>query len=421
MRTDSPGSSDSAAAIVAISAPTKAKITITIPDRIATPPLGVKPPSAVSWPTPPPRDHVDRAAITMKATIAATLIDANQNSNSPKARTETRFVAVSSEHQHERGGPDRHARQPFLDDRRARRGLDREHDDPEVPVQPADERSAPSRRARSPRSRRTSRCSDARPPSRPASASRAPRAGLRQDRRAPRPGPVWLITAPEPTNNPAPITPPSEIIVTWRRLRPLWSPPLSSTMLTAYPRIAVIHHLQQPFLGHAADAAGRGRGALRRRCPTSTASTGSSPSAASSPRGTRRSTPEVELIREAVRARSRSSASASARSCWRCAHGGEIVAPAAPARDLGAARTSIADDPVLGAIPPARTRLHWNEDGFEPPPGAVEILRTATRRPRGGLPHRPPRVGRPVPSGGRPAPRSTAGTRSGATCSSPPA
>ena len=54
LRTDSPGSSDSAAAIVAISAPTKAKITITMPDRIATPPSGVKPPSAVSCETPLP-------------------------------------------------------------------------------------------------------------------------------------------------------------------------------------------------------------------------------------------------------------------------------------------------------------------------------------------------------------------------------
>ena len=31
----------------------------------------------------------------MKAMIAATLIDANQNSNSPYARTEDRFVIVS--------------------------------------------------------------------------------------------------------------------------------------------------------------------------------------------------------------------------------------------------------------------------------------------------------------------------------------
>jgi len=39
------GSSDSAAAIVTISAPTKAKITITTPERIVTMPAGAKP----SW------------------------------------------------------------------------------------------------------------------------------------------------------------------------------------------------------------------------------------------------------------------------------------------------------------------------------------------------------------------------------------
>src|SRR3954447_13611259 len=67
------------------------------------------------------------------------------------------------------------------------------------------------------------------------------------------------MTAPEPTNNPAPITPPSEIIVTWRRLRPLWSPPLS--MSPDYPHIAVGHHLHQPSL---AGAAGLRRGRLAR-------------------------------------------------------------------------------------------------------------------------------------------------------------
>ncbi len=35
---------------------------------------------------------------------------------------------------------------------------------------------------------------------------------------------------------------------------------------------------------------------------------------------------------------------------------------------------------MLGAIPPCAHALHWNEDGFEPPPGAVEVL----KRPRGG-------------------------------------
>ncbi len=33
----------------------------------------------------------------------------------------------------------------------------------------------------------------------------------------------------------------------------------------------------------------------------------------------------------------------------------------------------IAEDPVLGHIPPGAHALHWNQDGFEPPPGAVEV------------------------------------------------
>jgi GMP synthase (glutamine-hydrolysing) len=38
-----------------------------------------------------------------------------------------------------------------------------------------------------------------------------------------------------------------------------------------------------------------------------------------------------------------------------------------------------AGDPVVGSLPAGAMALHWNEDGFEPPPGAVELL----RRPRG--------------------------------------
>jgi GMP synthase (glutamine-hydrolysing) len=34
-----------------------------------------------------------------------------------------------------------------------------------------------------------------------------------------------------------------------------------------------------------------------------------------------------------------------------------------------------AGDPVLGSLPGGSYALHWNEDGFEPPPGAVELLR----------------------------------------------
>jgi GMP synthase (glutamine-hydrolysing) len=34
-----------------------------------------------------------------------------------------------------------------------------------------------------------------------------------------------------------------------------------------------------------------------------------------------------------------------------------------------------AGDPVVGALPDGAPALHWHEDGFEPPPGAVELLR----------------------------------------------
>jgi GMP synthase (glutamine-hydrolysing) len=32
-------------------------------------------------------------------------------------------------------------------------------------------------------------------------------------------------------------------------------------------------------------------------------------------------------------------------------------------------------DPVVGPLPDGAVALHWNEDGFEPPPGSVELLR----------------------------------------------
>jgi GMP synthase (glutamine-hydrolysing) len=47
----------------------------------------------------------------------------------------------------------------------------------------------------------------------------------------------------------------------------------------------------------------------------------------------------------------------------------------APIEPLPAA----AGDPVLGSLPAGAMALHWNEDGFEPPVGAVELL----QRPRG--------------------------------------
>src|SRR5262245_9735171 len=93
-------SEDSAAATVTISAPTMEKITVVTPVRMAAQPNGTKPPPVVRLPSPgdeglpTPSNH--EAATTMNTTIAATLIDANQNSNSPYERAEARLMAVSN-------------------------------------------------------------------------------------------------------------------------------------------------------------------------------------------------------------------------------------------------------------------------------------------------------------------------------------
>ena len=49
-----------------------------------------------------------------------------------------------------------------------------------------------------------------------------------------------------------------------------------------------------------------------------------------------------------------------------------------------------AGDPLFGALPPGAAALHWNEDGVEPPPGAVELV----RRPAAGAGASAFRVGR---------------------------
>jgi GMP synthase (glutamine-hydrolysing) len=39
----------------------------------------------------------------------------------------------------------------------------------------------------------------------------------------------------------------------------------------------------------------------------------------------------------------------------------------------------VAGDPIFGALPPDAAAVHWHEDGFEPPPGAVEVVRRSGR------------------------------------------
>src|SRR6476659_10179938 len=94
------GSCDSAAATVAISAPTIENTTTTMLEKIAPTPCGKNPPWAVrlltSKPCPGQRPTTKSVPSTRNATMANTLMPANQYSNSPYDRTDTRFVAVIS-------------------------------------------------------------------------------------------------------------------------------------------------------------------------------------------------------------------------------------------------------------------------------------------------------------------------------------
>src|SRR6478752_4842771 len=92
------GSLDSAAAMVAISAPTIEKMTTTMLENTAPTPFGKNPPllhrfekSMLLFGQMPSTYSVP---MPMKTMIAATLMPANQNSNSPNELTENRLVAV---------------------------------------------------------------------------------------------------------------------------------------------------------------------------------------------------------------------------------------------------------------------------------------------------------------------------------------
>src|SRR3954447_18190219 len=96
-----PGSGDSAAAMVVTSAPVIEKMTTRIAAKIAGTPWGKNPPCAVrllrSKPLFGQAPTTYRTPISRNSTMAATLMPANQNSNSPKELTENRVVAVMSD------------------------------------------------------------------------------------------------------------------------------------------------------------------------------------------------------------------------------------------------------------------------------------------------------------------------------------
>jgi GMP synthase (glutamine-hydrolysing) len=149
-------------------------------------------------------------------------------------------------------------------------------------------------------------------------------------------------------------------------------------MTPEYPRIAVIHHLRQPFLGHAAAPLGPVREYFGGELPSldvdGIVSLGGEQAAWDDALE-----PEVELIREAV---------GRGVPLLGVCLGAQLLARATGGENVHLDRRLvtwaplrvIAGDPILGSIPEGAHGLHWNEDGFEPPPGAVEVY----ERPRGG-------------------------------------
>ena len=144
-------------------------------------------------------------------------------------------------------------------------------------------------------------------------------------------------------------------------------------------RIAVIHHLQQPFLGNAAAPLGAVEEHFRGALPDLDGLDGLVSFGGEQDAWDPALAPEVELIAEAV---------ARGIPFLGVCLGAQLLARATGGENVRLDRrlvtwhplTVIAEDPVLGAIPPNSRGLHWNQDGFEPPRGAVEVY----ERPHGG-------------------------------------
>ena len=152
-------------------------------------------------------------------------------------------------------------------------------------------------------------------------------------------------------------------------------------MLTTYPRIAVIHHLQQPFLGHAAAPLGAVEEHFGGSLPDLDRLDGIVSFGGEDSSWEPQFAPELELIREAVRREIPFLGVCLGAQLLALAHGGEVsrlqrrLVAWAPLKPLTGD-----DDPIVNALPPHAHGLHWNQDGIEPPPSATELL----ERPQGG-------------------------------------
>jgi GMP synthase-like glutamine amidotransferase len=146
-------------------------------------------------------------------------------------------------------------------------------------------------------------------------------------------------------------------------------------------RILVIHHLAQPFLGHAAgplagaelDERFRGDPLPELDGFDAVLSFGGEQSVTAPAE----LEPEAALLRDAVARDLPVLGVCLGAQLLAHALGGTVtrrprrLVAWTPLEPLPAA----AGDPLLGALPAGGMALNWNEDGFEPPPGAVELLR----------------------------------------------
>jgi GMP synthase (glutamine-hydrolysing) len=135
-------------------------------------------------------------------------------------------------------------------------------------------------------------------------------------------------------------------------------------MTSSYPVVAVIHHLRQPFLGHAA-AALRDVQVVEHfgTLPSlddvdGIVSLGGEDSVLDGALEA-----EAQLLRAAV---------ASDVPVVGVCLGAQLLAHALGGRVMRRPRRLVAWTPLSGEF--EGHGLHWNEDGFEPPPGAVEVL-----------------------------------------------
>ncbi len=223
--TERAGSSDSAAAIVTTSRPPKAKMTASMPAITPPAPCGKKPscPFRLAVPTGSvsgSRPKTARVPRTRNRTIAPTLRAANQNSNSPKFFTAARLLTVkttmkTSTQTHwstEGTQPCAIFAAPVASTASTTTSRNQYSQPAEKPAQRPSARSAYTENEPE-----AGIAADISPSARMTSMASAPASRYEQMIA----GPAMPMPAPEPTNRPAPITPPRPSMVRWRCLR-LW-------------------------------------------------------------------------------------------------------------------------------------------------------------------------------------------------------